>query len=72
MIMDMDLALPIGLGTNTSGRTSDEATSREVLDAFAMAGGTLIDTADTYSDGESERIIGQWMRKRGPATRSSS
>lgn len=38
MIMDMDLALPIGLGTNTFGRTSDEATSREVLDAFAMAG----------------------------------
>lgn len=60
----MELALPLGLGTNTFGRTSDAATSRDVLDAFAAAGGTLVDTADTYSDGESERIIGQWMRDR--------
>lgn len=60
----MELALPVGLGTNTFGRTTDAETSRDVLDAFVAAGGTLVDTADTYSDGESERIIGQWMRER--------
>lgn len=55
--------LPIGLGTNTFGRTTDEIQSRRVLDAFVEAGGTLIDTADTYSDGASETIIGSWMRE---------
>lgn len=55
--------LPIGLGCNTFGRITDEADSRHVLDAFVEAGGTLIDTADTY--GASETIIGSWMRVRG-------
>lgn len=53
----------IGLGTNTFGRTSDEAASRLVLDAFADAGGSLIDTADTY--GESEAILGRWLADSG-------
>lgn len=57
------VGLPIGLGTNTFGRTSDEASSRAVLDAFADAGGGLIDTADTY--GESEAIIGRWLASTG-------
>lgn len=35
------------------------------LDAFVEAGGTLIDTADVYADGESERIIGRWFADRG-------
>lgn len=51
--------LRLGLGTNTFGRTSDEAASRSVLDAFVEAGGSLVDTADTY--GESEAIIGKWL-----------
>lgn len=55
--------LPIGLGCNTFGRITDETDSRHVLDAFVEAGGTLIDTADTY--GASETIIGSWMRERG-------
>ena len=53
------LTVRIGLGTNTFGRTSDEAASRAVLDAFVDAGGTLVDTADTY--GESEAILGRWL-----------
>ncbi|WP_353650431.1 aldo/keto reductase [Nakamurella sp. A5-74] len=57
--------LPIGLGTNTFGRTMDEGQSCQVLDFFVEAGGTLVDTADTYSNGESEVIIGRWMRERG-------
>ena len=57
------LTLRLGLGTNTFGRTSDEDASRAVLDAFVDAGGTLIDTADTY--GESEAILGRWLAGTG-------
>ena len=57
--------VPIGLGGNTFGRTTDAATSERILDAFADAGGSLVDTADTYSDGASEEIIGAWLRRRG-------
>ena len=49
------------LGTMTFGDESDEAESHRMLDAFAHAGGTLIDAADVYSTGESERIIGRWL-----------
>jgi aryl-alcohol dehydrogenase (NADP+) len=62
---------PLALGTNTFGWTADEATSFEVLDAFAASGGQLIDTADNYSiwaegndGGESETIIGRWLASR--------
>ena len=59
------LALPIGLGSNTFGRTTDATASRQVLDAFTEAGGALVDTADTYSDGAAETILGAWLRDRG-------
>jgi aryl-alcohol dehydrogenase-like predicted oxidoreductase len=59
-----ELALPLGLGTNTFGRTTDAAASHAVLDSFAASGGTLVDTADTYSDGAAESILGTWMRQR--------
>lgn len=45
----------------TFGAESDEAVSHAMLDAYAAAGGTLIDTADVYSAGESERIVGRWL-----------
>lgn len=51
----------VALGTMTFGAESDEATSHAMLDAFAAAGGTLIDAADVYSAGLSEQIIGRWM-----------
>jgi aryl-alcohol dehydrogenase-like predicted oxidoreductase len=57
------LTVRLGLGTNTFGRTSDEAASHAVLDAFVEAGGTLVDTADTY--GESEAILGRWLAGSG-------
>ncbi len=41
------------------GATADE--SREVFDTFASAGGTFIDTADHYADGESERLVGEFV-----------
>jgi aryl-alcohol dehydrogenase-like predicted oxidoreductase len=63
---------PLALGGNVFGWTADEATSFQVLDAFAAAGFNLIDTADSYSrwvpghqGGESETIIGRWIARRG-------
>jgi aryl-alcohol dehydrogenase-like predicted oxidoreductase len=60
------------LGGNVFGWTADEATSFKLLDAFVAAGGNCIDTADTYSrwvpghqGGESETVIGKWMKQRG-------
>ncbi|GAA1850129.1 aldo/keto reductase [Pseudonocardia ailaonensis] len=63
---------PLALGGNTFGWTSDAAGSEAVLDAYVEAGGNLVDTADSYSawapgnsGGESETILGEWMRRRG-------
>jgi aryl-alcohol dehydrogenase-like predicted oxidoreductase len=48
----------LGLGTITWGADTDEHESADQLKAFLEAGGTLLDTAAGYSDGESERVIG--------------
>jgi aryl-alcohol dehydrogenase-like predicted oxidoreductase len=42
----------------TWGRDTDADEAATQLMAFADAGGTLVDTADVYTDGESERILG--------------
>ena len=52
------------LGTMTFGAETDEAGSYEQLDRFVEAGGTLVDTADVYSAGVSEEIIGRWLAAR--------
>ena len=54
-----------GLGTMTFGAEADETTSHAILDRFVDAGGTFIDTADVYSRGASEEIIGRWLATRG-------
>src|SRR4051812_29120618 len=52
---------------------SDEATAHAVLDRAVAAGINFVDTADVYGqDGLSERVLGNWIAARGPATRSSS
>jgi aryl-alcohol dehydrogenase-like predicted oxidoreductase len=56
---------PLCLGTNVLGRTLDEAAAFPVLDAYVEAGGNCLDTADVYSAGQSEQIIGSWMKARG-------
>lgn len=56
---------PLCLGGNVFGWTADEDASFAVLDAYAEAGGNFIDTADLYAGGESERIIGRWLARRG-------
>ena len=52
------------LGTMTFGAETDEVGSHEQLDMFVDAGGTLVDTADVYSAGMSEEIIGRWLSAR--------
>ena len=49
------------LGTMTFGAEADETTSHAIIDSFVDHGGTFIDTADVYSAGESETIIGRWL-----------
>ncbi|GAA1107517.1 aryl-alcohol dehydrogenase (NADP+) [Nesterenkonia jeotgali] len=49
------------LGTMTFGAEADEATSHALLDAYVAAGGNFIDTADVYTAGTSEEIIGRWL-----------
>jgi aryl-alcohol dehydrogenase-like predicted oxidoreductase len=52
------------LGTMTFGHESDEATSFALLDDYVEAGGNFIDTADVYSAGVSEEIIGRWLKSK--------
>jgi len=68
---DLEIA-PLVLGGNVFGWTADRTASFAVLDAFVAGGGTMIDTADVYSawapghqGGESESMIGEWLRSRG-------
>ncbi|CAA9338512.1 MAG: Putative oxidoreductase [uncultured Nocardioidaceae bacterium] len=56
----------LALGTMTFGRETGEADSHAQLDRFVEAGGTLVDTADVYSTGVSEEIIGRWFASRPP------
>jgi aryl-alcohol dehydrogenase-like predicted oxidoreductase len=50
------------LGTMTFGAEADEATSHRIIDAYLAAGGNFLDTADVYSAGKSEEIIGRWLK----------
>jgi aryl-alcohol dehydrogenase (NADP+) len=52
------------LGTMTFGTETDEDGAHAQLDRFIEAGGTLVDTADVYSHGVSEEIIGRWFASR--------
>jgi aryl-alcohol dehydrogenase-like predicted oxidoreductase len=54
----------LALGTMTFGVETDEAGAYEQLDLFVEAGGTLVDTADVYGGGGSERILGRWLADR--------
>ena len=63
---------PLCLGGNVFGWSANEAQSFDILNAYSMHGGNFVDTADVYSEwkdgnegGESERIIGNWMKKHG-------
>jgi aryl-alcohol dehydrogenase-like predicted oxidoreductase len=49
------------LGAMTFGRESSEELSYQMLDHFVEAGGNFIDTANVYSRGVSEEILGRWL-----------
>lgn len=60
------------LGAMLFGTVTDEATSMAILDRYADAGGTFVDTANNYAfwvngtqGGESEELLGRWRRSRG-------
>ncbi|GAB3745121.1 aldo/keto reductase [Amycolatopsis oliviviridis] len=48
----------MALGTMTWGGDTDSEEAASQLVAFVDAGGTLVDTADIYGEGESERVLG--------------
>jgi aryl-alcohol dehydrogenase-like predicted oxidoreductase len=53
----------LALGTMTWGRDTDEHEARDQLSAFVESGGTLVDTAAGYADGDSELVLGGLMRE---------
>jgi aryl-alcohol dehydrogenase-like predicted oxidoreductase len=56
----------IGLGTWQLGSTDwgnvDENVAFSILETFVNAGGNFIDTADVYGNGESEKVIGKFLK----------
>jgi aryl-alcohol dehydrogenase-like predicted oxidoreductase len=67
---------PLAFGGNVFGWTVDETLSFRLLDAWLDAGFNFVDTADVYSSwvpghsgGESETIIGKWLRQTGKRNR---
>jgi aryl-alcohol dehydrogenase-like predicted oxidoreductase len=54
----------LALGAMLMGDSTPAAEAHRMLDRFVDAGGTLVDTADTYGDGESERTLAPWLAKR--------
>ncbi len=58
---------PLALGAMTFGTDrwgADEATSRAIFDAYVEAGGNFVDTADIYSGGQSETMLGSFISDR--------
>ncbi|HHX64201.1 MAG TPA: aldo/keto reductase [Chloroflexi bacterium] len=52
------------LGTMTFGREADEETSFKIMDRYIDLGGNFLDTADAYSTGGAEEIVGRWLKQR--------
>ena len=54
------------LGAMTFGRENEatEEESRAMMDRFAEVGGNFIDTANVYSLGISEEIVGRWLKEK--------
>jgi aryl-alcohol dehydrogenase-like predicted oxidoreductase len=59
------------LGAMTFGNEADEPTAYAILDAFFADGGTFIDTADVYTSGISESIVGRWLKSRATEARQA-
>jgi aryl-alcohol dehydrogenase-like predicted oxidoreductase len=55
---------PIAISGKMFGWKADDETTDAILDGYAAHGGNFIDTADSYSSGRSESMIGNWLRSR--------
>ncbi len=59
---------PLCLGTMTFGTEWGWGSPREtvfaILDRYFEAGGNFLDTADGYTNGKSEELIGEWLQAR--------
>ncbi|AGZ43593.1 aldo/keto reductase [Actinoplanes friuliensis] len=51
----------LALGTMTWGRDTDPDDAAAQLKLYLEAGGTLLDTADVYGDGDAENVIGSLL-----------
>jgi aryl-alcohol dehydrogenase-like predicted oxidoreductase len=54
----------LALGAMLMGAKTPVDESHRMLDRFVDAGGTLVDTADTYGEGTSERVLAPWLARR--------
>lgn len=52
------------MGAMTFGREASESESFAMLNRFVESGGNFIDTANVYSTGISEEIVGRWVAKK--------
>ena len=64
-----DKPAPIALGCMNFGKRTDRATSERIMSAACDAGIEMFDTANVYNDGESERIVGAFIRSGGAQAR---
>ena len=53
------------LGTQTFGWGADEPTAHTLADRFVEAGGNFFDTSNIYNEGQSEMMLGSWLKSRG-------
>lgn len=60
---------PLTLGTMTFGDTTDTETATRMVRAAVEHGVNLVDTANVYNHGESERIVGKALKELGPDVR---
>jgi aryl-alcohol dehydrogenase-like predicted oxidoreductase len=54
----------LALGAMLMGDKTPADEAHRMLDRFVDAGGTLVDTADTYGAGTSERVLAPWLARR--------
>src|SRR5947209_13371054 len=59
---------PLALGTMTFGTEwgwgAEESVSRQIFDRYFESGGNFVDTADAYTNGKSEEMVGKFIADR--------
>jgi aryl-alcohol dehydrogenase-like predicted oxidoreductase len=57
------------MGTQTFGWGADVSTAHALADRFVEAGGNFFDTSNIYNEGQSETMLGSWLKSRGNRSR---